>query len=121
MAFFDHPLLGRLIASPYSLFYEAVVEHPDGGLKVLVVHAEDDVQLIRALVDHADVHPGFAQGGEDLTGNTGPEGHFPANGGNYGDLSGSSSFWISARMVYRLEATASVGITTDTLSMPLGT
>ena len=37
--------------------------------------AEDDVQLIGALVDHADIDTRIAQRGKNLTGHTGPERH----------------------------------------------
>ena len=81
------------------LFNEAVIQDADGVLEVLVVHTEDDVEFVRTLVDHADVDARFAESGKDLTGNTGTEGHLTADSG----------------------ASASVGITTETLSMPLGT
>src|SRR5699024_273941 len=54
-----------------SLLHEAVVKHPDGLSKVPVIHAEDDVQLVRPLVDGADVDTRLAQGGEELAGYAG--------------------------------------------------
>ena len=68
------------------LLYEAIVQDPDGGFEVFVVHAEDDVQFVGALVDHADIDSGFAQGGEDFAGDAGAEGHLPAYGGYHGNL-----------------------------------
>ena len=110
-----------------DLFYEAVVQHADGGLEILVIHTENDVQFVGALIDHTDVDARFTEGGEDLTGNTGAESHLPANGGDNGDLIVDIQrirlrFLLDFRQnAYRWGATASVGRTTDTLSMPLGT
>ena len=59
---------GDMAALP-PLFYKAIVQHPDGGSEILIVHAEDDVQFVRTLVNHADVDPCFAQGGKNLAGN----------------------------------------------------
>ena len=50
------------------LFHKAVVQDTDGPLEVRAVHAHDDVQLLRALGDHADVDAVFAQLAEDLAG-----------------------------------------------------
>ena len=88
-----------------NLLYKAVIQHPDGLGEVPVVYAEDDVQLVRALVDHTDIDAGFSQRREDLAGNAGAESHLPANGGYHGDLVvhvegiGAASFWISASTV----------------------
>ena len=57
------------------LLNKAVVQYTDGRVEVPVIYAEDDIQLIGALVDHADIDARFAQGGEDLAGNAGPVGN----------------------------------------------
>ena len=68
------------------LLNKAVIQHADSLGKVLVVHAEDDVQFVGALVDHADVDARFTQRSKELTGNTGAESHLPANGGDHSDI-----------------------------------
>ena len=37
------------------LLCELIVQHPDGLLEILVLHTEDDVQLVRGLGNEADV------------------------------------------------------------------
>ena len=36
-------------------FHKAVIQHTNRLFKVLVIHAEDDIQFVGTLVDHTDV------------------------------------------------------------------
>ena len=45
-------------SSPHKL----VINRPNGGFEIVVVHADDDAQLTGALVNHTDIDPGPAHG-----------------------------------------------------------
>ena len=66
--------------------YEGIIQHLNCCTKVTVIYADDDVQLIRALIDHTNIDACLAQGSKDLTGNTGTERHFPADSCHNSDL-----------------------------------
>ena len=63
-----------------------MVQHSNCLGKIPIIHTENNVQFVRALIDHADIDTRFTEGSENLTGNTGSVGHFPTDSGNHSDL-----------------------------------
>ena len=63
-----------------------MIQDADGLFEIFFLYADDDVEFLRPLRNHADVHAVFTEFGEDLTGNAGPVGHLAADGGDDGDM-----------------------------------
>ena len=53
--------------------------------KIAVIHAHDDIKLLGALGDHADVDVVLAERGKETPRNARPEHHAPANACDKGD------------------------------------
>src|SRR5699024_8875025 len=65
---------------------ETFIDHGDRLFKVFVLHADDDVDLIAALRDHADIDAAVAQRREQPAADARPRAHVAAHGGDQGDL-----------------------------------
>src|SRR5699024_4531873 len=64
------------------------VDGAHGGLELLAVHADDDVQFAGALVDHAHVDAGRIEGAEQLRRRAARAHHALAHGGDEGETGG---------------------------------
>ena len=58
---------------------EDVVNSLDGGLKIRILHTNDDVEFTGALIDHLDIDAGMSQCGEDSSDGTTGALHTSAN------------------------------------------
>ena len=77
--------LHKLHQMPYrnrSNSDEFIVDCADGILEFFDIDADDDVELARALVDHAHVDARFVEGGEDLGGVAGGGDHAAPDDGD---------------------------------------